>query len=267
MPRDERRMTFIVVPHGEGDLSTRSYELSYRRLRIAFGVAVGAALLLLAMFLSWWWMAAQAARVPGLTAEVTELRKDRARVQELARIIARMEAQYDQVRAMLGSQVPLAEQPAGRRRAPARPAPAPTPVPADSAAPRDSAQALLPRDWPLAAAGYVTRGVTTGGAPHPGIDIAVATGSRVLASGAGTVAAAGEDRVYGRYVRIAHADGYETVYGHASRLLVGARERVRPGQVIALSGSTGVSTAPHLHFELRKDGVAVDPRTLVHPPR
>ncbi len=88
-------------------------------------------------------------------------------------------------------------------------------------------------------------------------------GSRILAAGAGTVLEAGDDPVYGRFVRIAHAGGYESVYGHASRLLVAEHQHVTRAQVIALSGSTGVSTAPHLHFEIRKDGRPVDPRGLV----
>lgn len=107
MARDERRMTFIVVPHGGGDLSTRSFEVSYRRLRVV-AVVLGIAFLLWAgTVVSWWWVAAQAARVPGLQAEIAELQKDRLRVEQLARVIARMEAQYEQVRAMLGGSVEL----------------------------------------------------------------------------------------------------------------------------------------------------------------
>jgi murein DD-endopeptidase MepM/ murein hydrolase activator NlpD len=135
---------------------------------------------------------------------------------------------------------------------------------ADSAArPRSS----LPHRWPLAARGFVTRGhLARIRGSHPGMDIAVASGSQILASGGGTVAEVGEDSVYGRFVRIAHPGGYESLYAHASALLVRARERVPEGRVIALSGNTGVSTAPHLHFEIRKDGRPVDPGALIHNP-
>ena len=80
------------------------------------------------------------------------------------------------------------------------------------------------------------------------------------------VTQAGEDPVYGKYVRIRHPEGYESVYGHASELFVISNEEVERHQVIALSGNTGTSTAPHLHFEIWKDGEPIDPRQVVPAP-
>ena len=263
MARDDREMTFIWIPHGRDPGSTRSYELSYRRVK---GLLVGGGVLafvLLMMAGSWLWLAAQAARVPGLTSEVRELRRDRARVRELAQTVERLSAEYAKVRAMLGPD--SASLPAVETVAPADTAGADSAdVEGDSVArPRSS----LPHGWPLAARGYVTRGhLARIRGSHPGMDIAVAHGSRILASGGGTVAEVGEDSVYGRFVRIAHPGGYESLYAHASSLLVHPHERVSAGRVIALSGSTGVSTAPHLHFEIRKDGRPVDPGALIHNP-
>jgi murein DD-endopeptidase MepM/ murein hydrolase activator NlpD len=251
--REERRMTFIIVPHGSEDLSTRSFEINYRQLRTAATIAGVVGVAILVMAVSWFWVAAQAARVPALQHEIASMQKDRARVEELSRVVARLEAQYGRVRNMLGGDVP--------RDSVVRDTAA---AAADSSAAPASPQASLPRDWPLTVGGFVTRGA---GAGHPGLDIAVAAGSAIHASGGGVVSAAGEDPVYGRYVRIAHGGGYESVYGHASRLLVGTRQQVRRDQVIALSGSTGASTAPHLHFEILKDGSPVDPRSLVRNPR
>jgi Tfp pilus assembly protein PilN len=103
MPRDERRMTFIVVPHGGRDLSTRSFEISYRRLRTAGILLLVAVLLWLAMALSWSYLFAQSTRVQLMKHEIARLETENARVAELAIALRRLEAQYDQVRQMLGA--------------------------------------------------------------------------------------------------------------------------------------------------------------------
>ena len=77
------------------------------------------------------------------------------------------------------------------------------------------------------------------------------------------MAAAGIDPDYGLYVLLRHPEGYETMYGHASRLLVSEGELVQAGRVIALTGNSGRSTAPHLHFEIRREGRSLDPLTVV----
>lgn len=252
---EKRRLSFIIVPHGE--LRTRTYEVSY-------GVLVallGAGFLLLAVFIvmmaSWWFVAAQAARVPGLEEEVARLEGERAKVAELARDLAEAEQQYERVRRLLGvegagpSQEVVLPPLRGQR--------------SGSASPEgDSAR---PSSWPLTRSGFITqtRGEPSDGS-HPGLDIAVPTDSYIRASGPGTVVEAGVDPVYGRYILIDHGSGFESMYGHASRLFVQAGDQVERNEVIALSGSTGRSTAPHLHFEIRKDGQAVDPLAYVRQP-
>ena len=95
---------------------------------------------------------------------------------------------------------------------------------------------------------------------HWGLDIAVSWGTQVLAAAAGTVTEAGWlSDGYGWGVRLAHDSGLTTVYGHCSELLVSAGEMVEQGAIIALSGSSGNSTGPHLHFEVRIDGEPEDP--------
>ena len=272
MARDDREMTFIVIPYGRDAASTRTYEVPYRRLKGMMVLGAAVVLVVLMMAGSWLWLAGQAARVPGLTSEVRQLRRDNARVEELARTVNQLNAEYAKVRAMLGADSTALPAIVDSTAAPAADTASGDSASADSAdgaqdptaaAPRSS----LPRGWPLAARGYVTRGhLARMRGSHPGMDIAVASGSRILAAGGGTVAEVGEDSVYGRFVRLAHPDGYESLYAHASSLLVRARQRVPAGGTIALSGSTGVSTAPHLHFEIRKDGRPVDPGTLIHNP-
>lgn len=94
---------------------------------------------------------------------------------------------------------------------------------------------------------------------HAGIDIDGAFGSPVFASKGGRVSIAGWHGGYGNLVEIDHGQGWTTRYGHNSSLLVSAGQRVRQGQTIALVGSTGVSTGPHIHFEIRRNGAALNP--------
>ena len=97
------------------------------------------------------------------------------------------------------------------------------------------------------------------GAFHAGIDLGIRTGSSIRASLAGTVSFSGSAGGYGLLVKITHAGGYETRYAHNSKLLAKPGDKVSAGQIIALSGNTGASTGPHLHFEIRKAGVALNP--------
>lgn len=95
---------------------------------------------------------------------------------------------------------------------------------------------------------------------HKGIDIAAPSGANIVASNAGTVVTSSFNAGgYGNYVIIDHGGKYMTVYGHFSRRLVSVGQKVNRGQVIGLCGSTGRSTGPHLHFEIRVNGVAQNP--------
>ena len=98
---------------------------------------------------------------------------------------------------------------------------------------------------------------------HAGIDLAAPTGTPVYASKAGKVTRAGNASGYGLLVEIDHGGGVRTRYGHNSRLLVKVGQEVKKGQIIALVGSTGRSTGPHCHFEIRINGKAVDPQKYV----
>ena len=95
---------------------------------------------------------------------------------------------------------------------------------------------------------------------HEGLDIAAPTGTPIHAASGGTVAHAGWIKGYGKSVIVDHGNGTTTLYGHASELLVAPGDRVERGMEIAKVGSTGHSTGPHVHFEVRHEGRAVDPR-------
>ena len=115
--------------------------------------------------------------------------------------------------------------------------------------------------------GFVTRGLLLRElnmqARHNGIDIAAVSGAVIQASAAGLVVFANWTDDLGNLVIISHGDNYYTVYGHNQVNLVDQRERVERGQPIALVGSTGMSQAPHLHFEIWKDARSIDPRALM----
>lgn len=110
--------------------------------------------------------------------------------------------------------------------------------------------------------GPVSRGFSTvrGRTPeHTGVDIAGPEGAPVAAAGSGLVTFSGWDNTYGNLLVIRHGDGWETRYGHNASLMVELGDSVRTGQTIALLGNTGKSSAPHLHFEIVRDGKTVDP--------
>lgn len=99
---------------------------------------------------------------------------------------------------------------------------------------------------------------------HKGVDWATPVGTAVMASSAGTVAKAGWGSGYGYVVYINHADGRQTRYGHLSKVLVTPGQTVSQGQKIALSGNTGVSTGPHIHFEILINGSQVNPLSYLN---
>jgi murein DD-endopeptidase MepM/ murein hydrolase activator NlpD len=94
---------------------------------------------------------------------------------------------------------------------------------------------------------------------HQGIDIGAAQGTPIRAAASGTVTFAGQMSGYGNVVILSHAGGLETRYAHQSAMSVTAGQTVAAGEVIGAVGATGEATGPHLHFEVRLNGVAVDP--------
>ncbi len=98
---------------------------------------------------------------------------------------------------------------------------------------------------------------------HPAADMGAATGTKIKAAGAGRVVDAGYNSSSGKYVKINHGNGFVTMYLHCSKLYVSAGDRVDKGEVIALVGSTGTSTTPHLHFQVEYYGSPVNPRKII----
>ena len=104
-------------------------------------------------------------------------------------------------------------------------------------------------------------------AQHSGVDFVTPVGTPIVASGDGTVIRAEFDPAYGKFIEIAHADGFVSKYAHNSKLLVKAGQVVTRGQIISESGSTGRSTGPHLHYEVHQNNSILNPaKILVYAP-
>ena len=130
-----------------------------------------------------------------------------------------------------------------------------------TAAPTVSIPSRNPLDGARLSSGYGmrTHPVLGGRRGHKGIDLAGPTGTPIYATADGVVSRADWFSSYGLYVSLEHGGSLQTRYGHMSRLNVAAGQRVRKGEIIGYVGSTGRSTGPHLHYEVRVNGEAVNP--------
>lgn len=246
----EKFLTVLVVPHDERNV--RRLRLSYARARVLVGAGLVLVAGLLAAGASWGRLASRAARVELLQRENERLEAENALVGEIAANLERTEDAYRRIRIMAG----LPEQPAS--------APVAT-VSTIGGADEEALPAELrgrpgpaPSGWPLTIRGFVTARFT-GTEGHTGVDIAVPLETRVVATADGTVKQTGSDSVFGVFVVLAHEDGFETMYAHNANILVEGGEQVSRGQTIAVSGNSGHSSAPHLHYEVRRVGRPVDP--------
>lgn len=137
---------------------------------------------------------------------------------------------------------------------------------------RSLGERILPGGWPVIGGwisshfGYRSDPFTGRGAFHAGVDFAAPPGSKVIATGPGTVSFAGYKSGYGYVVEITHPTGYLTRYGHNSRNLVREGQTVQKGDAIAIIGSTGRSTGTHVHFEVERNGNTLNPMKYLSAP-
>ena len=267
--RHQKQLWVLVIP--DDGSRTLEFKLHYPVLWGAGAVLVGLLVMVCAgivFFLQaqYWEHTARAQELDN-----TRLHAEVARVEELAQMVTRMKAWDQQLRSVLSTHIDLP--------------PASYDMPA---AVRDEMEVRVvtlsrrsrggqpvslemrwvPSIWPVSPSiGWVTRGFESLHGVfknrHLGIDIAAAEGTPVQATADGRVVFADVDDVLGHLVAIDHGGVYMTRYGHNSALLVHEGERVRHGQHIALVGSSGRSSGPHLHYEVIEDGRARDPRDFL----
>jgi len=248
----------IVIP--SDDQSTNEFSISRRLLVALTLMLVLVTILFLVVVLSYSTLLQQARQVPRLQGRLVVANAQLVRVQELNHELEQMRDMQERVLTMLGADRMLADETSDSAE-----------QAADPARNRlgEVAGVIMtppPDVWPLD--GYVTRefeagNLVNGVPPHYGIDLVAPLDTELRAAGRGIVQSAGWDDDLGNYVEIRHGFGYVTIYGHCSRLVVQTGDRVEPGQVVAALGGTGRASAPHLHFEIWRDGEAVDPRIVI----
>ncbi|MEO8449397.1 MAG: M23 family metallopeptidase, partial [Gemmatimonadota bacterium] len=256
------RRSVSVMIHTDGALKSATYRVPLWGLRAMLAGGIGVAVLLMLALAFYSPVVRQAGRVPGLERDVARLTTDNRRVRELALALDSVESAYLRLRTMVGADI--APDPVSLGTAlPIAPAIVVRPA---SARPTYEAGASVPAHWPLDERGYVTRGQIEADSTeeaHPGLDIAVPIGTLVRAAGGGTVLQTGDEKAYGRFVLLQHPGGYQSMYGHLARIVAVEGNQIRAGEVVGRSGNTGRSSAPHLHFEVRLNGVSVDPNGVI----
>jgi outer membrane murein-binding lipoprotein Lpp len=259
----------IIHVQRESGLANRTLIFTQRQVRLFRIGAIVLGSLILIGAVSWFFLAAQAARVPYLTRRVDQLQHDVSRLDTLQHSLNELAARFQQVQHMMGSSSvtpagALATEALAKIKTPPVTAVAPTPGATTSSATTSSATSsgapdsiALPDQWPLPVAGTLLP------SSPPTLEIAVPLNTPVRAAGAGLIVEVSDDSTLGKIIRIAHRSGYETVYGGASEVRVSKGQRVAAGTVIALSGDAPATLEPHLHFEMRRHGVAIDASSVI----
>ena len=255
MGMDKETFSIIIVPH---DLKkTRTYKVPYRVFYF-FVTLVSIGLVMMVVFVATYGkLLIKTRETVMLEKQIEELTRRNEQIGELMRNLSELHALDMKVRQMLG--LTLADQDSTALKVTVSEE---NNQDLEVESEKSLMMRAIPSFWPVR--GYITRGFNIAGGErdksyHPGIDIGIERGVPVRASAAGYVAEAGWDDTYGYFVRIDHGYGIKTLYGHNERLVVIRGERIGRGQTIAYSGSTGKSSAPHLHFEVTQNNINVDP--------
>ncbi|UCB51883.1 MAG: M23 family metallopeptidase [Candidatus Zixiibacteriota bacterium] len=271
-----RSISFLIVP--EGHRSSLKFKLSFLTVRLLVGVLGFLLLFVVVLSIFHGRLLYEVIAGKSLKQENQKLRRYNAKVVELERELGEYKrfvlrvAQLAGVEYQGGTQTQLASYSEGPDWLDAEVVSSfageeiQSALTSDSIAVEPGSAGGIPRGAPIE--GWITQEFSLNipgfGTQHPGIDFAAKTGTEVKATADGKVILVVWDDMYGKLVAVDHANGYATYYGHNSKILVNPGDAVRRNQVIALSGNTGRSSAPHLHYEIRKDDVPVDPGSFLN---
>jgi murein DD-endopeptidase MepM/ murein hydrolase activator NlpD len=273
-----RGWKLLVIPEDESDV--RQFRLPRKAVVTLLTVACLLVVYAAVETVLFWTVARRAAEVEPLRRRLKELEGSSAELNRLGGELTRLKKFEQQLKGVLSGKEPgglSAISPwgdGGINELPGSATPSPDEAGKSATSPVAVARSLgglaytamdVPSVPPLR--GYITRRFNAGSAhlpvTHRGLDIAARAGTPVLAAGDGLVVFADWTYSYGNLVVLAHRSGYLSFYGHNQIMFVKRGERVQQAQPVALVGTSGISTAPHLHFELWKDGTPVDPMTLL----
>jgi hypothetical protein len=243
-------VTIMLVPEGtEAGRSWRVKRYVLQMAAAAFGLTI---LGIVLFFIFYGRMVARTAMAERLMAENDELRRYRYKVKLLEDNLMETREMVTRLTKMAGIDYKFPEIP------PDSVLLAATAHTEPAVLSRSASNPNIPSGMPVR--GFVSRDYTEQiGIEHPGIDIGCAIGTPVLATASGVVAFAGLDTTFGNMIIIKHSDSISTLYGHNDTLLVKTGDQVMVGGRIALSGNTGKSTAPHVHYELRVHDKPINP--------
>jgi murein DD-endopeptidase MepM/ murein hydrolase activator NlpD len=242
--------SIILVPPGGG--KPRSFSLGKKQMLFAGVVAAVLLVLLVVSLTALGRMGRFSVAIERLKRENTKLREERQKLAQLDDELGRLRVVQGRLATLLGMEKKKTDQkltlsPAGMLT--------------QGFSQERASSGRMPTLWPVR--GEISRGFSNEPGGHKGCDIAAPRETPVRAAGEGVVEFAGEDTVFGNMIIINHGSGISSLYGHNSRLTVIRGDSVKKGQIIAYSGNSGNSSAPHLHFEISRNGRQVDPLTFL----
>ncbi|HDT12220.1 MAG TPA: M23 family metallopeptidase [Candidatus Marinimicrobia bacterium] len=249
---NKKKYTICLIPSDHGP--QKMFEVNARVLRFLMILSVFILILIIASYI---FLIPRASRYENLHREVTELESDRARYIQMVEDFRKMQSMYQYVRRLLGVDMITSMDSLSTDT---------LTVPTHSIRKDVIILDNVPSVPPVK--GLITQRFDSGvpelfTESHKGIDIACREGTPVHAAASGWVVFSGWTLGLGNTIIISHGSGYVTVYGHNSINLVRNRQSVERGQRIALSGNSGYSSGPHLHFEILRNGQALDPSLYI----
>lgn len=225
--------------------NARHYFFSNNQLKLILTGLIVLVALVIAAAVSYAWVSYKALEAVTLKRRNQEIEKEFAKITEIKKQLELAETETQKIKIMLGvEKTPIAVQPNFSNINPN------ITVAEDSSTQTENIPSTLPT------MGQISKKY---GPDHEGVDIAAPLFAPILAAAGGNVKAAGWDSVYGNYVIIEHSKNYSTFYGHLNSVAPKQGESVTAGKIIGTVGSSGKSTSPHLHYEVRFQGKAIDP--------